>query len=107
LKARLQSDLADPKLAYTFQANGPLAATFVELDGNDGEEFVVLAGGNGTVYQLQEEGWQRVARFSSPNPLDNNELTMRLKEGKLTTEAPSWKELRIGNTVYRHSGDPQ
>jgi hypothetical protein len=106
LKARLQSDLADPKLAYTFQANGPLAAAFVELDGNDGEEFVVLAGGNGTVYQLQEKGWQRVARFSSPNPSDNNELATRLKEGKLTTEASSWKELRIGNTVYRHSGDP-
>jgi hypothetical protein len=106
LKERLRIDLANAQIGYTFHANGPLAGVFVELDGNEGDEFVVVAGGNASVYQMREQGWQRVALFSSSNPSDNNEIAARLKQGKVTTAAPVWKELTIGNSLYRHSSDP-
>lgn len=105
LKQQLQSDLADPKLAYTFHANGPLAGVFVELDGAPGDEFIVIAGGYATVYRLQEGTWQRTARFDSANPSDHAEIVSRLKEGNVTTEVPTWKELRIGKTVFRHAAN--
>jgi hypothetical protein len=103
LRSQLETDMQNPSLAWHYAANGTLIGAYLDLNGDGSQEFAVIADHKAVIYELEGEGWRRAANFSATNSLDLAALTSAAKEGKVSSEASKWRELRIGNVVFRLS----
>jgi hypothetical protein len=84
-----------------------LAGIFVDVYGDDGEEFVLLhqSGGNG--YRIVDGEWQ----LKGSVRLDSRGLVwafvlQAVADGDLRAEVPEWKGLKIGDYRYRVTEEP-
>jgi hypothetical protein len=96
-----------PPVLYTLDLVGGL---FVDLNADGEDEFVLLTHGNLRVYQHVTAGWKfagtmwtsRPAAGKNPKP----DLIDKLKAGEIAVLSPRWSNLKIGNSTYRFSSDP-
>jgi hypothetical protein len=102
LSQRLTAELNDPKKRYQWmhEPGRPLAGLFVDLstDGSSPEEFVLLNGSSGLVYQKAAGGWREVGRayeWGSTAVLPKDILA-NVARGNVSVKEPAWKELWIG-----------
>ena len=82
----------------------PLAGLFVDLskDGSGSEEFVLLNGGGGWVYQKGPTGWREVGHATeSGTAASQKDMLTTLARGDVSTKDPTWKELWIGTHHIR------
>jgi len=101
LSQRITAELNDPRRQYlwTLALDARLAGLFVDLspDSSGSEQFVLLTGSSGVVYQKSASGWREVGRASAPDPAASQEdILSKLAQGDVSIKDPAWKELWIG-----------
>jgi hypothetical protein len=106
LSNRVTAELNDPKRRYFWivTPDCPLAGLFVDLsaDGSSSEEFVLLNGTNGLVYQKGASSWREVGQVdASGSTGSQKDLLSKLSQGDVTIKDPAWKELWIGTHRIR------
>jgi hypothetical protein len=106
LTKQLTTELNDPRKRYIWMRTSdfPLAGLFVDLsrDGSGSEEFVLLNGASGLVYQKGPTGWREVGRaYESGTAVSQKDMLTTLARGDVSTEDPTWKELWIGTHHIR------
>lgn len=106
LSRRLLADLDDPKQRYLLMlaSDRPLAGLFVDLsvDRSGSEEFVLLSGGSGVVYQRSAAGWREAGRaYETGSDASQQNIPSELARGNVSTKDPAWRELWIGNHRIR------
>lgn len=84
------------------------AGVFIDLQGDGSDEFVLLSVNGGPVYQNRGGHWQYVgmlfaAGMIAPWPI----LLKSLSGGDVTAVVPPWKDLSVGNHLYRVTPQPQ
>ena len=105
-RKQLTTELNDPKRRYVWMrtSDSPLAGLFVDLskDGSDSEEFVLLNGSSGVVYQKGATGWREVGQaYESGTAASQKDMLTKLARGDVSTKDPTWKELWIGTHHIR------
>jgi Domain of unknown function (DUF4153) len=106
LLQRLTAELNDPKKRYlwTLAPDSPMAGLFVGLstDGSGSEEFVLLKGASGLLYQKRTDGWREVGHAYQPDsPASQKEILSKISSGEISIKDPAWKELWIGTHHVR------
>jgi hypothetical protein len=106
LTKQLTGELNNPQRRYMWMPVGdcPLAGLFVDLskDGAGTENFVLLNGTNGLVYEKGATGWREVGQaheFGAAAP--QKDILAILARGEVSTRDPTWKELWIGTHHIR------
>jgi hypothetical protein len=83
-------------------SGAPAAGLFVDLDGDGTDEFVLLQGRGGVVYQAQAGHWQRMGNVFSIGPAAPwPKLSADLQKGAVSATAPKWRELAVGDQRFR------
>ena len=101
LRSQLEADMQDPKLTWYYTTNSALIGAYIDLNGDDSEEFAVVADQKAVIYQRQNGQWRRTANFRATNAIDLAALTGAAREGKVRSEAAKWRDLAIGELRYR------
>ena len=106
LSKQLTTELNDPKKRYMWMPAGdyPLAGLFVELskDGAGAEDFVLLNGTNGLVYEKGATGWREVGQAHEFGAAaSQKDVLAMLARGEVSTRDPNWKDLWIGTHHIR------
>jgi Domain of unknown function (DUF4153) len=102
LSQRLAAELKDPNKRYFWMlAPGrQLAGLFVDLrpDGSGSEEFVLLSGSNGLLYQKGAHGWHEAGHaYGSDTEASQKDILAKLAQGNVSIKDPAWKDLWIGS----------
>jgi hypothetical protein len=103
----LREDLARPNSSHSFvlyNAGHP-AGLFVDMDGDGGNEFVLLGNNQGVVYRKAGEQWKFAGMLAPFRYEAPQSLTQQLAAGDFAAEVPSWRELRIGTQRFRFQGE--
>ena len=84
------------------------AGLFIDLDGDDEDEFVLLTQWRGLAFAHNESGWTKVAEFYyASDEMSWETMLGNLERGDFKAVTPKWNELRIGarkfNLVQRSS----
>jgi hypothetical protein len=107
LKARLQADLLKPENGFAFQhlSEDGVAGIYVALQMEGPDNFVFLNANRGLVYDKREGQWVLVGDLQPTSfvKLSNLSLVDELGKGHVSVAAPAWKELSIGERVFRVS----
>lgn len=74
---------------------------YVDLNGSGSAEFILLKHGNAHVYSNDSGQWRAVGMMFRSGPWTPQMEADALREGKIETQEPKWKELRVGDSVYR------
>ena len=108
LKQALHADVAGPSAprAYILGNNEHPAGLFVDMNGDDIQEFVLLGSTQSALYQKQGEAWQYAGLLSPPNYAASGEVAAQLQAGNFSAVIPRWHELRIGERHFRYQGEP-
>lgn len=106
LSKQVIAELNDPNKRYLWMQgqDAPLAGLFVDLsaDGSGSEEFVLLKGASGMVYQKGASGWRVVGQAYESGPgASQKDVLAKLARGDVSTKDPVWKELWIGSHRIR------
>lgn len=106
LSQQLAAELNDPSKRYMWMrlADCPLAGLFVDLSpaSTGSEEFMLLSGGSGLVYQKGADGWRQVAHTYPPDGGScQKDILSKLEAGEVAVKDPAWKELWIGTHRIR------
>lgn len=80
-----------------------VAGVFIDLDGDQDEDFVLIASPSAVLYERREEQWQFSATLETPHLGELKDLHERIRNGEVSAESPRWKELRIGKHVWRRN----
>jgi hypothetical protein len=81
-----------------------LVGLFVDLNAasSGSEEFVLLEGGGGVVYQMGTDGWRKVGQAYEQGPIaSQKDILASVARGDVSIKDPSWKELWIGTHRIR------
>lgn len=105
LRSQLEADMQDPKLAWHYSTNSALIGANVDLNGDGSDEFAVVADQKAVIYERENDQWRRAANFNATNAVDLAALAAAAREGKVSSAASKWRELRIGELRYRFSED--
>jgi hypothetical protein len=102
----ITAELNDPKKQYLWMLSPdcPMAGLFADLspDSSGSEEFVLLRGTSGLVYQKGISGWREVGHaYESDSGGSQKDILSRLAKGDVAIRDPAWKELWIGNHRIR------
>jgi Domain of unknown function (DUF4153) len=102
----ITAELNDPKKQHlwTLTSDRQIAGLFVDLsrDGSGSEEFVLLWGGSGLVYQKGPGGWHEVGHaYEFESAASQKDILAKLARGEVSTKDPTWKELWIGTHRIR------
>ena len=106
LTQRITAEINDSKSRYLWmQTPGcQLVGLFVDLsrDGSGSEEFVLLKGVSGLVYQKGAGGWREVGQaYESGSTGCQKDILSKLTRGDVLIKDPAWKELWIGTHHVR------
>jgi hypothetical protein len=106
LLQRVTAELNDPKQQYLWMQapDYSMAGLFVDLstDGSGSEEFVLLRGASGLVYQKGAGGWREVGHaYESGSAASQKDILSKLDRGDVLIKDPAWKELWIGTHHIR------
>jgi hypothetical protein len=97
----LKGEIAAPERRWMYSAaNETFIGAFVDMNGDGTEEFVLIAGHTGTIFE-HRAGWQRVAQLNTNSPPGSNALQEFVERDEIQASDPAWKELRIGSYIYR------
>jgi hypothetical protein len=75
------------------------------MDGDGGNEFVLLGNNQGVVYRKAGEQWKFAGMLAPFRYEAPQSLTQQLAAGDFAAEVPSWRELRIGTQRFRFQGE--
>lgn len=97
---------ADWNRYYRFGTGANIAQVavgiFVDLDEDGTDEFVLLEGGTGRVYQSRSGHWEFIGQLYSDGMRPLWAVTMKsLADGKFAAVAHPWKDLLVGDHRYR------
>ncbi len=86
-----------------FRKEGAWVGVFVDLQGDDVEEFVLLQEHGGDVYKRIGDEWELVGRAHHEYGQGSNQGSMleSVKAGNVSAEIPEWKLLHVGSVQYR------
>lgn len=105
LSQRVSAELNDPKKQYLWRLSPecPMAGLFVDLspDRSGSEEFVLLRGASGLVYQKTASGWREVGHAYESDSACQKSILAKLAQGEVSIKDPAWKELWIGTNRIR------
>lgn len=104
LRDFLAIDLKNPELRWVFNAPASsLGGTFLDLNQDGDEEFVLVAGPQVFAYtRTQDGGWRRVGRLvPRRQTADGDRLLQQILSGQARARAPAWQELEVGGMVFR------
>jgi hypothetical protein len=101
LSQLVTAEFNDPKKRYLWMASPdcPMAGLFVDLStaGSGSEQFVLLKGTNGLLYQKDASGWREVGQaYESSSAACQKDILSKLARGDVSIKDPAWKELWIG-----------
>jgi hypothetical protein len=107
LNGKLIADLGKPENLFVHQnLSDGAAGIYIDLNGDNSDEFVFLIKNRGIVYENHAGQWALVGNIF-PLPLDppRRELDLigELAKGNLTVVPPKWNELSIGGHLFRVS----
>ena len=100
LMAELEQELHEPQLVGVVTA-GSASGLFVDLNADAVEDFVLLAGPVGAVFQNDSGRWKYVAALNSNEMQRNDHITAALEAGDIQVREPQWRDLLIGRHRYR------
>lgn len=104
LAAQLKNDMQDPSSAWLYSTTwGSLIGTFIDLDNDGAEEFVVVSNRSAVAYKLTGNEWQRAGHFVTDGLPRKDDLLVTLREKGIVAEAPSLQNFRIGPHLFRFS----
>ena len=84
------------------------AGVFIDLQGDGTDEFVLLSVYGGPVYQNRGGHWQYVGLLFAEGMIGQWPILLKsLSSGDVTAVAPPWKDLSVGNRLYRVTPQPQ
>jgi hypothetical protein len=103
LRSRVRADLLRPHLAsfFAFRQKQQWGGLFVDLNGDDTEEFVLLFADHGIVYQQTEGNWRLMGTALPEAGVQEGDLARALERREVSTIEPAWRELKVGTFVYR------
>jgi Domain of unknown function (DUF4153) len=97
---------AKPSELYALQQFPESAVgIYVDLDGDQRDEFVLLMRYSGVVYAKRDERWIRVAIVINPVMVDGRErrwdnVVGELEKGNVSVITPTWNNLKIGSQSF-------
>jgi Domain of unknown function (DUF4153) len=105
LSQRVTAELNDRNKRYRWMVSpdSPMVGLFVDLrtDGSGSEEFLLLKGANGVVYQKGAAGWREVGEAHESGSASQKDIPSKLAQGDVAIKDPAWKELWIGTHRIR------
>ncbi len=78
---------------------------FIDLNGDDAPEFVLINETQAVMYKKQAEGWTFGGMLLPVNYQAKFDLPAQLESGEFGAEVPRWRELRIGERRFRLQGE--
>jgi hypothetical protein len=101
-------DFASPaaRLPYVLDATEHPVGLFLDMNGDDVQEFILMGANQSLLYQKEGESWQFVGALSPLNYLANADVATQIQSGDFSAETPRWRELRIGQRRFRLQGEP-
>jgi Domain of unknown function (DUF4153) len=98
LSAKLGADLRKP--LYYFRLEDPgMAGIYIDLNGDQSEEFVLANAARGLVYERRAGQWALAATIDRHSAAALN-LNAELEKGNYAVSTPKWNELLIGGQVF-------
>ena len=95
----ISAEFNDPAKQYLW-AVGPepgIAGLFVNLGADGSEQFVLLGGVTGLVYQKGAAGWHQVGQaYAYGSVASRKDVLAEVAKGNVSIREPEWKELWIG-----------
>jgi hypothetical protein len=109
LKQQVVDRLRDPTRPRVMTLNNAMAGTFVDLDGDGRNEFVLIEDVRADLFEQSGDRWSFVGSMSNHRlTRDNNRMRSRLADdlsaGPVEARLPRWKNLIIGKREYRLDG---
>ena len=106
LTARIETDFKNPALGWPMQIPDlALGGVFADLNGDEVEEFVLLASPAAHVYAFEAGAWRRVGAMVSSSMSyatdRGHTVTERLMAGNVRVEPVVWRDLSIGDYRFR------
>lgn len=104
LLERLEADLRNPRLPWRHShPDRAFGGIFVDLNADGDEEFVLVAGASGFVYERREGAWQRVASMTPARGFAavGDAMVAEIVKGHVVVQEPEWRELMIGGQRFR------
>lgn len=104
LLERLEADLKDPQ--WPWRHSNPdraFGGVFVDLNADGNEEFVLVAGASGAVYERRQGVWRRVASMTPARGFGavDDSVVAEIGKGNVAVQEPVWRELAIGGQRFR------
>jgi hypothetical protein len=107
LSAEIAADLRKPEDAFLFQrfAEQGVAGIFIDLNGDDAQDFVLLGRQGGVAYENRAGEWAIVGRFYTNSIKAGSwaAVVSDLKAGNYTAQQQRWRDLNIGTRHFRFS----
>lgn len=105
LRDQLQRDLREPALTMFRVAEGKLGAIFVDLDGDQVDEFVLMASCTAAAYHRDGAAWKRVGLMYPDRPCGDRDVVVSIQAGDFRAETPTWRDLVVGKHRFRQLTD--
>jgi hypothetical protein len=111
LLARLAKDLREPQngVAHAQLSTRSAAGVYIDLDGDNVDEFVLLTAYSGLAYQKHDGAWQLIGSMLPPRGAAFasymwQPLLEALAKGDFTAAVPRWKQLSVGGQMFQLDG---
>jgi Domain of unknown function (DUF4153) len=100
LTAVLLADLAKPERRFLLNPiSNIVAGLFVDLNGDNSDEFVLLLPYQAIAYEKRDGNWVLIGIMLSGRPA--GDLAADVAAGHVTVSPPKWNDLMIGTRRYR------
>jgi len=102
LLERLQADLQEPAVRGLIgNPRQALGGVFVDLNDDETDEFVLVAGVAALAYERRAGAWQRFGTMHTRSYSREADAITSLRAGNVAAQVPAWRDLRIGGQVFR------
>jgi hypothetical protein len=101
LRTALEAHLSKPEFDWVVQGrNGTPVGVFIDMDGNQTDEFVLVLQSIGLLFEKRGEEWFFATRLMTPY-LYTIDWQREIAKTEVRTRDPKWKELVIGEHTFR------
>jgi hypothetical protein len=109
LSSVLTADLVSPSKGFVFRnALDKAAGIYVNLSGDNAEQFVYMTDNSGVVYEKRGGHWVGVASLYADRPASASrygwDLFRELANGDVAATPPRWNDLSIGDQKFKVNG---
>jgi hypothetical protein len=106
LLSAVKTDLAKPDAEWRYaNLNRPLLGVWIDLDGDGGEEFVVIVGQFARVFKNDGDTWSFATRLQSLTTMSDG-AEKPLDAWEVRAVQPEWAHLQVERQVFRETGLP-